>query len=226
MHNFASWLPAAVTQMSQRVDSLFYIMLGIIAFFFVLVEALLITFLIRYRRTRKNRTGKNIHGNNAFEMIWTLIPTVILIFMGVISVKYVYAEQTPPAMPSANTIQVVGHEWQWEFKYSNKLDISGSDDTFEVPAGQPVLFEITSADVIHGFYIPAVRIQQDALPGRRTEFWINADPKYIGQSFPVPCDQYCGVGHSKMHATMKVVSPAEYQQWLATQLQKQTQANG
>lgn len=220
MHNFASWLPAAVTHMSQQVDSLFYIVLGVCAFFFVVVEFLLVLFIVRYRRTRKNRTGKAIHGNNSLEIMWTLIPTVILVFIGAISVRSVYAEQNPPAGASANTIHVTGHMWQWEFKYNNGVDISGQGDTFEVPAGEPVLFDITSADVIHGFYIPSVRIQQDAMPGRQTQFWVNVDAKYIGQSFPVPCDQFCGVDHSKMHATMKVVSPAEYQQWLA-QMSKQ-----
>lgn len=216
MHNVASWLPAALTQMAQRVDSLFYIMLGVVAFFFVLVEVLLITFLIRYRRTKRNRTGKNVHGNNVFEIIWTLVPTVILVFMGVISVKYVYAEQTPPANPIV--IKVTGHMWSWEFKYPNGLDVTND---LRVPAGQPVLFDITSADVIHGFYIPAVRVQQDALPGRQTQFWMEADSSDIGKQYPVPCDQFCGVGHSKMHATLTVMSPSDWQQWEATQLKQQ-----
>lgn len=216
LHNVASWLPAALTQMAQRVDSLFYIMLGVVAAFFVIVEVLLITFLIRYRRTKRNRTGKNVHGNNAFEIIWTLVPTVILVFMGVISVKYVYAEQTPPA--GAMVIKVTGHEWSWEFQYPNGLDLRND---LRIPAGQPVLFDITSGDVIHGFYIPSVRVQQDALPGRQTQYWVEADPKYVNQSFPVPCDQYCGVGHSKMLATLTVMSPSDFQQWETTQLQKQ-----
>ncbi|MDQ0190303.1 cytochrome c oxidase subunit II [Alicyclobacillus cycloheptanicus] len=221
MPNVASWLPPALTQMAQRVDSLFYIVLGIVAAFFVIVEVLLITFLIRYRRTRKNRTGKGVHGNNLFEIIWTLVPTVILVFMGVISVKYVYAQQTPPPHPVV--IKVTGHMWYWEFQYPNGLD---TRNVLDVPAGQPVLFDITSADVIHGFYIPAVRVQQDALPGRQTQFWMQADTKDIGQSFPVPCDQFCGVDHSKMHATMTVLSPSDFQQWEASQLQKQKASSG
>ncbi|WDL98272.1 cytochrome c oxidase subunit II [Alicyclobacillus sp. ALC3] len=221
MHNIASWLPTAITHMSQRVDRLFYIVLGICALLFVVVEVLLVLFIVRYRRTDKNRTGKAVHGNNLLELMWTVAPTVILVVIGVISLRSVYAEQNPPVTASANTIHVTGHMWQWEFKYSNGVDVSSWDDTFEVPAGQPVVFDITSADVIHGFYIPSVRIQQDALPGRQTRFWVNLDPTYIGKSFPVPCDQFCGLFHSKMRATMKVVSPAEYRQWLAQQLCRQ-----
>ncbi|MBX5435977.1 MAG: cytochrome c oxidase subunit II [Alicyclobacillaceae bacterium] len=211
-----SWLPIELTPMAHDVDTLFYIMLGIVTFFFVLVEVLLITFLIRYRRTRTNRVGANVHGSNLLETIWTAVPAIILVFMGAFSIHYVYALQVPPAQKYV--IQVTGHEWYWEFKYPNGVDVQ---TTFEVPAGQNVLFDITSADVIHGFYIPAVRVQQDALPGRRTQFWMNASTDSIGQTFPVPCDQFCGPGHPAMVAYMKVVSEDEFNRWLNAQLQKQ-----
>ena len=212
----ATWLPTELTQMSHRVDSLFYVILGVVTFFFVLVEILLVTFLIKYRRTKKNQVGANIHGNTKLEVIWTLVPAVILVFMGVMSVKYVYAEQTPP--PKPYVIDVTGHEWWWEFKYPNGVD---THNDLRVPAGTPVLFRITSGDVIHGFYIPAVRIQQDALPGRLTEFYMTAETKYIGQTFPVPCDQFCGAGHPDMIAHMTVMSEPNFNNWLSTQLKKQ-----
>ena len=216
----SSWLPVELTQMAHKVDGLFYVVLGVVTFFFVLVEILLITFLVRYRRTKTNQVGANIHGNNFLEIIWTLIPAAILLFMGAYSVKFVYDLQTPPSAPIP--IKVIGHEWSWEFQYPNGLK---TKNDLRVPAGQNVLFEITSADVIHGFYIPAVRIQQDALPGRQTEFWINAEPSKVGQVFNVPCDQFCGIGHSTMHASMTVMTPADFQKWEQTELQKQQSSN-
>jgi cytochrome c oxidase subunit II len=217
----ASWLPTELTPMSHSLDVLFDVALGVVTFFFVLVEVLLVTFLIRYRRTKTNQTGVNVHGNNKLEVIWTLIPAAILVCMGVYCVKVVYALQTPPAKPEV--IKVTGHMWFWEFQYPNGLT---TKNDLRVPAGENVLFEIHSADVIHGFYIPAVRIQQDALPGRQTEFWMNADTDKVGQVFDVPCDQFCGSGHPIMDAKMTVMSPADYEHWEQTQLQKQKQNSG
>lgn len=214
----ASWLPAPLTQMAHNVDGLFYFVLGVVAFFFVLVEVLLITFLIRYRRTKSNQVGSAVHGNNKLEVIWTLIPALILVIIGITSVHDVYAAQTPPPASKTIVIQVTGHEWYWEFKYPNGVD---THNDLRVPAGENVRFDITSADVIHGFYIPAVRMQQDALPGRKTQFWIDVQAKYTGQTFPVPCDQFCGAGHPTMDATMKVMSPTDFNTWLATQKQSQ-----
>lgn len=216
----SSWLPTALTSMAQSVDSLFYIMLGVVTFFFVVVEVLLVTFLIRYRRTKKNQVGANVHGNNLFEAIWTLIPAVILVLLGAYSVNYVYKLQTPPR--SDVVIEVVGHEWFWEFKYPNGLDVHND---LRVPAGENVLFDIHSEDVIHGFYIPAARVQQDALPGRQTQFWIQPETKDVGKVFDVPCDQFCGTGHPIMVAHMTVMSPDDYNNWLQTELQKQQAAN-
>ncbi|MCL6593389.1 MAG: cytochrome c oxidase subunit II [Alicyclobacillus sp.] len=214
----SSWLPTALTSMAHSVDSLFYIMLGVVTFFFVLVEVLLITFLIRYRRTKRNQVGVDVHGNNLLETVWTLIPAAILVFMGAYSVRYVYELQTPPANPVV--IDVIGHEWFWEFKYPNGVDVKND---LRVPAGQNVLFNIHSADVIHGFYIPEVRIQQDALNDRITQFWMNANPADVGKTFDVPCDQFCGTGHPIMVAKMTVMSADDFNQWLQTQLQQQQQ---
>lgn len=219
MHN-SSWLPAQLTLNSQHVDHLFYVMLGVVTFFFVAVEVLLVTFLIRYRRTKRNQVGANVHGNNLLEVVWTLIPALILVVLGAYSVKFVYDLQTPPSRDV--TIQVVGHEWFWEFKYPNGLDVHND---LRIPAGENVLFDIHSADVVHGFYIPVSREQQDALPGRQTQFWVNAETKDVGQTFTVPCDQFCGTGHPTMVAHLTVMSPQDYDNWLQTELQKQNAAN-
>jgi len=212
----STWLPTELTPMSHNVDVLFYIILGVVTFFFVVVEVLLVYFLIHYRRTKKNQVGVNVHGNSKLEVVWTLIPALILVVMGVMSVKYVYAEQTPPA--NAYVIQVIGHEWRWEFKYPNGVD---TFNDLRIPAGQTVLFKITSADVVHGFYIPAVRIQQDALPGRITQFHMTAYQSDIGQVFKVPCDQFCGVGHPNMMANMTIMSESGFNTWLGDTLKTQ-----
>lgn len=212
----ATWLPAQLTHFAHNVDGLFYGVLAVVTFFFVLVEVLLVVFLIRYRRTKRNMVGANVHGNNKMEIIWTLIPALILVAIGVFSVKYVYAAQVAPASPVV--IKVIGHEWKWEFQYPNGVDTTND---LRVPAGKAVLFDITSSDVIHGFYIPVARMQQDALPGRQTQFSVDIENNYIGQTFTVPCDQFCGPGHPGMIAKMTVMSQSDFQNWLATTKQQQ-----
>ncbi|MBX6353263.1 MAG: cytochrome c oxidase subunit II [Thermoflavifilum sp.] len=210
-----TWLPPALTQMAREADTLFYVMLAVVTVFFVIVEVLLVTFLIRYRRSRQRQVGVAVHGNNKLEVVWTLIPAVILVLMGAFGVKYVYAVQNPPA--NSYVVHVTGHEWFWEVEYPNGVKVQND---FAIPAGVPVLFDITSQDVIHGFYIPAVRLQQDAVPGHLTQFYVTADPKDIGQTLPVPCDQFCGQGHPTMVGSMKVLSQADFDAWLQQQKEK------
>ncbi|MCL6452353.1 MAG: cytochrome c oxidase subunit II [Alicyclobacillus sp.] len=216
-----SWLPVQLTQMAHNVDGLFYFVLAVVTFFFVLVEVLLITFLVRYRRTKRNQVGANVHGNNKLEFVWTLVPALILVIMGVASVHDVYAAQTQPAKPVV--IQVIGHEWYWEFKYPNGVD---THNDLRIPAGEDVRFDITSQDVIHGFYLAPMRMQQDALPGRETQFWVDVEPKYVGQTFLVPCDQFCGPGHPTMVGHMTIMSESDFNQWLATEKQQQSKSSG
>ncbi len=204
----ASWLPTELTQVAHNTDNLFYILLGVCAVFFLLVEALLITFLIRYRRTKANRVGVNVHGNMKLEVVWTLVPALILVVLGAFSIKYVYADQIVPANPLV--IQVTGHEWYWQFTYPNGAT---TKNDLRIPAGRTVEFEITSSDVIHGFYIPDLRMQQDAMPGRETYFWADVKPSQVGTKFLIPCDQFCGVGHPHMIANGQVMTMADFLTW-------------
>jgi cytochrome c oxidase subunit 2 len=212
------WLPTPLTDSANKTDTLFYVITWITGFFFVLVEFLLVYFLIRYRRRRAEQRGVAVHGNTKLEIIWTLIPALILVIIGISSTKLVYALQTPPA--DVEEIDVVGHKWYWEFKYPNGVDTVGE---LHIPAGKNVLFRITSADVIHSFYIPEFRIKQDAVPGRLTEFTVNVPDKDKG-TYKIYCAEYCGTSHSQMLANMSVVNEDSYQSWLADQKQKQAEA--
>lgn len=200
------WLPASVTQLGNQIDGLFYLILWITGIAFIVVEAMLVLFLLRYRRRRKDAYGSPIHGNTPLEIIWTIVPAIIFLWLGVVSVKLVYAVQTPPANPVV--IDVIGHQWYWEFKYPGGLDKTGQ---VYVPEGRNVEFEITGADVIHGFYVPALRLQQDALPGRLTMVWMNASKT---GTFEIECNQYCGVQHSSMLAPLHVIPYAQWSAWL------------
>jgi len=210
------WLHPAITHLAGRVDDLFYEILVITGIMFILVETLLVVFVIRYRRRSPDAYGQAIHGNTPLEIIWTLVPAIIFVWIGVNSVQLVYAIQTPPA----NTIhvEVIGHQWYWQFKYPNGVDISSNTGQIpHFPEDENVLFQITSVDVIHGFFVPRLRLQQDAVPGHLTQIWMNANQ--LGQ-FMIRCDQYCGVAHGEMFVPMEIDTPTAYQVWLNQQVNK------
>jgi len=210
------WMHPAITQLATSIDGLFYKILWITGISFVIVEALLVVFMVRYRRRSEDAYGTPIHGNTLLEIIWTLVPAIIFVWVGLASVPLVYAIQTPPA--NSIKVQVIGHQWYWEFKYPNGVDVSSSTGAIpHFPEGEPVLFEITSVDVIHGFYVPRLRLQQDAIPGRLTQVWMNADK--LGQ-FMIRCDQLCGVQHGSMYVPMQVDTPTAYNVWLTQQANK------
>lgn len=210
------WLHPAISLLAQRIDGLFNQILVITAIAFVVVEFLLVFFMIKYRRRHADAYGAPIHGNTPLEIIWTLVPAIILVWVGVSSVNLVYAIQTPPANPIK--IQVIGHQWYWEFKYPNGVDIRSDTGAMpHFPEGENVLFQITSVDVIHGFFIPRLRLQQDAVPGHLTQIWMKADQ--LG-SFMIRCDQYCGVAHGEMYVPMVIQTPTAYNVWLNSQAAK------
>lgn len=200
------WLPDAITELARGVDGLFWTISIIAAIVFILVEVLLVAFVIRYRRKSADKQGLAVHGNTKLEFIWTVVPALILVGIGIYSTQMVYAIQKPPA--EVYEIQVVGHKWYWEFKYPN-----GASTTNElvVPQGKNVLFKITSADVVHSFWVPNFRIKQDAVPGRETRVWVNADQ---AGDYKVLCAEYCGTKHAFMVSDLQVIDPAKFDVWL------------
>ncbi|HEU4964739.1 MAG TPA: cytochrome c oxidase subunit II [Bacilli bacterium] len=216
-------MPDALTSTAHTVDSLFNIILIITAIVFVLVESLLVIFLIRYKRKNPDKQGRNIHGNNTAEVIWTLIPAIILVLIGIYSASIVYDVQTPP--DDVYTIKVYGKKWQWDFQYENGAKTYGE---LRIPEGKNVMFKIYSEDVIHSFWVPQFRMKQDAVPGRETTYWINASdiPRADGKyEKAIKCAEYCGNAHSKMYADLVIMPSDQFDTWVAEELtRKKTDA--
>jgi cytochrome c oxidase subunit II len=209
-------LPEALTSTAKEIDGLFSMIFWITLVVFVLVEALLVIFLIRYKRKHPDKHGKNIHGNNKAEVIWTLVPAIILVFIGIYSSGMVYSIQQPPA--KVYEVKVIGQKWSWEFEYENGAKTYGD---LKIPAGRDVLFKITSKDVIHSFWIPEFRMKQDAVPGRETTFTVLADDldklavKDGVYKQRIICAEYCGDNHSKMLADLTIMNGNEFDKWVA-----------
>jgi cytochrome c oxidase subunit II len=156
--------------------------------------------------------GPPIHGNTRLEVIWTAIPAMIL--LGLVSYSFVvlHNNEKKPAGPEM-VVEVTGQQFAWSYQYPASVTGGAPLKTTQlyVPENESIFFKIRSVDVIHAFWIPAFRLQIDAVPGITTSY--RATPDRLG-SYPVVCNLLCGVGHGLMRSTIHVVTPESFQTWL------------
>ncbi|MCS6893655.1 MAG: cytochrome c oxidase subunit II, partial [Deltaproteobacteria bacterium] len=168
-------------------------------------------FAFRYRSKTNTEITPRIYGNHMLEIIWTVIPTVVVVVIGWGGI--VLRERMFEVKDNFLPIYVTAWKWAWEFKYSSGKKTSGKNAELVVPVNQPVKLIITSKDVIHSLFIPAVRIKQDAVPGQLKYMTFTATK--TGE-YPIFCTEYCGTEHSMMLAKLKVVSEEEFKSWVNT----------
>jgi cytochrome c oxidase subunit 2 len=200
------WLPQSASKVAPQIDSLFNFVLFINVFFVALITVLLVYFVIRYR----HRPGHTDHTPNAghstaLELTWTIIPLIIVLIIYLLGFHGYMHEAIPP--DSAYEITCTGHMWNWTFTYPN----GHVDKDLHVPRGVPVKITLQSEDVIHGFFIPALRVKKDDVPGRWNDLWFTA---IDDGAYDIFCSQYCGTGHSTMRATCYVSEQKDFDQWL------------
>ena len=209
------------------IDHMVLIIIGIITAF---VCALLLWVILRYNR-RVNQTPARFTHNSPLEVAWTILPIFILIFIGSFTVPALFRQQI---MPQADvTIKITGYQWYWGYEYPDhgvefssyllqpdELEAHGYDQSFNllavdepmvVPVGRNVVIQVTGADVIHSWTIPAFSVKQDAVPGRLAQAWFNVEEPgiYFGQ-----CSELCGQGHAYMPIEIRAVSEEDYIAWL------------
>lgn len=189
----------------QGVDLTFIIILGISVFFLVGITALMIYFVIRYRRS-KNPKASQIEGNNKLEIIWTVIPTILVLIMFYYGwVGYRPMRQVPP---DAIPVKAYAQMWSWMFEYEN----GKRSAELVVPLDKAVKLDLISRDVLHSLYIPAFRIKEDVVPGRNNYMWFIAQQE---GEYDLFCAEYCGERHSYMITKVRVIPEADYILWLA-----------
>ncbi len=185
-------------------DQTFYWALGV----FILVEGALLYSIFRFRGRPDDPEPSQIHGNTTIEIIWTLIPALILAAIAVPTVKGIFeTNQTPPG---AMKIEVTGHQWWWEFRYP-EAGVTTANEMY-IPAGKTVELVINSGDVVHSFWPPRFAGKRDVFPGRETRLWWKADSTGL---YPGQCAEYCGIQHARMAFHVRSVTPEEFDTWLA-----------
>lgn len=223
-------LPANLSAQGGAIDTLYYVILVLTGVAFVLVEAGILWFLWRYRRGRGEGALYH-HGSNRMEIFWTTVPAIVFVVLAFYSGR-VWAElKGPGGVPDdAMVLTAEASQFEWNFTYPGSDGELGTDDDFtvrnhlHVPADRPVRVRLSSEDVIHSFFIPALRVKQDVVPGMETSVWFEArEPA----SLELACAELCGLGHYRMRAQVTVYDPAEYREWTDERsLQARSEATG
>jgi cytochrome c oxidase subunit 2 len=215
--------PRAVTEEGAQIRDLYTIVFLIAVAIFVLVEGLIIWSVIRYRRKPGDDTlPPQTHGNNLAELVWTIVPTIIVVFLFVVSWQTLNVVDTAAANPDTR-IRAVAGQFQWQFDYlaedgqtilyTENL-ATGEDGGMAVPAGRTVQLTLTSQDVIHAFYVPQFLFKRDVVPGRVTQFDFTVNASDAGQTFRGQCAELCGAGHRIMLFDVHALAPADFDAWL------------
>ncbi len=203
-----------------------YMLLPIITAITVFVLFLVIYACIRFRAT-KNKIASQTSHNTTIEIIWTLVPCLILIIMAVPSFKVLYSQDKVP--PADVTVKAIGYQWYWGYEYpdeniifdsymiedkdlkANQPRLLSVDNEVVVPVNKNIKVLITANDVLHAWALPSFGVKRDAVPGRINETWFRADRTgtFYGQ-----CSELCGIKHAFMPITVRVVTDEEYKKWL------------
>jgi cytochrome c oxidase subunit 2 len=191
------------TNLSASVDNVFLFIVAISVILLVGVTATMVWFAVRYNRKRHPR-AESIEGNLTLEIVWTVIPTVLVLAIFWAGWKgFVYMRTVPD---DAMLVQVTARMWSWSFQYEN----GRTDGELRVPVDRPVKLVITSADMLHSLFIPAFRVKEDCVPGQETYLWFK--PEQVG-TYDLFCSEYCGTGHSSMITKVHVLSHEDFERW-------------
>jgi len=197
--------PVQASTFAEKVDRLYWFLVGMSGFFAGLIVILIVVFAVIYRR-RPGRRAKASNQSLGLELIWTAIPLMLVTVIFVWGAGLYLDQAIPPQ--GAEEIYVVGKQWMWKAQHSNgRREIN----ELHVPVGRAVKVTLASQDVIHSFFIPAFRIKQDAVPGQYRTMWFQ--PTKPGE-YHLFCAEYCGTDHSKMIGRVVVMQDLAYQAWL------------
>jgi cytochrome c oxidase subunit II len=176
---------------------------------FILVEGVLIYAIFRFRGKPDDPEPQQTHGNTTVEIIWTVIPALILAAIAVPTVRAIFQTNATPKRDALN-IEVVGHQWWWEFRYP-EYNLTTANE-IHVPVGRTVSLRMGSADVIHSFWAPQFAGKRDVFANRQTRLWFKAEA--LGE-YPGQCAEFCGIQHARMGYRIKSQKPEEFQAWVA-----------
>ncbi|MFZ0216677.1 MAG: cytochrome c oxidase subunit II [Candidatus Dormiibacterota bacterium] len=221
-------VPSGVSPNGQD-EHFLYLLISIPAIVvFVGVEALLVTIIIKWRRSKlpADYRPPQWHGHTTLEITWTVIPFLILLFVGGASFHYMQLDLVKPAASQSSiAVHIIAHQYGWDYHYTNGVVVSSNgltaaQDPLVVPEGQLVRIQLDSEDVIHSFWVPDITGKTDAVPGYSNYTWMKIDQ--LGE-WRGECAELCGTGHATMQIRVKSVPTSDFQVWLQQQKKQQSQ---
>lgn len=207
------WFGPLIAEESGKIDTVYRWLLAASIPFFVIIVGVIAFVVLEFRADPdegNERDGEPFHGSTKIEIVWTVIPTIIVVALGIYA--WIVLDQVEAKQPNELKINVVGQQFAWNYEYPT-LGVKTSGDLV-VPKDRALYFEMTSVDVIHSFYVPNARLKRDTADGFTTR--LRFTPDKLG-SYPIVCAELCGIGHTTMRSTLRVVTPAEFKAWIARQ---------
>ena len=202
------------SDVGREIDFLWDRLLLLGTIVFILVEAVLIYVVFRYRHRENQPAPPQTHGSTKLEITWTLLPAIILVFIAVPTVRTIFITQAQAAPGSLN-IDVTGHQWWWEFRYA-EYGVTTANEIY-IPAGRTVNFRLRSADVIHSFWTPQLGGKRDVITNRTNYFWYTPDSSTASTVWNGFCVEYCGASHANMRFRVFTVTQQQFESWVAGQ---------
>lgn len=199
------WMPVAASESAKAVDATFNFIMWINYVFTALILVLMVWFIVKYKRRPGVVADQSITHNTPIEIIWSVIPTIlvaVIFWQGYVTFLDL---KTPPTDPLR--IRVKAKMWGWTFTYPDGTTIA---QEVAVPIGRPVEFQMSSDDTLHSMHLPAFRQKVDVLPDRYTMIWFPAEK---AGDYRIYCSEYCGLDHSNMYARLQILPDAEFAEW-------------
>ena len=212
------WLPESASTIAPEIDGIFRIVLAITGAVFCLVQGTLVWFLIRYRR-RPGIAAGYTHGNVVVEVVWTLIPALILVWLAFRSQRVWAMVHRLPASPDLE-VEITAEQFAWNIRYAgadgalNTPDDPTTINQLHLQLQRTALIHIKSKDVIHSFFVPQFRMKRDAVPGMTSRIWVT--PTKAG-NYEIACAELCGLGHYRMRGFLTIEPPGAFDAWIASQ---------
>ena len=213
------WLPEDASRERGRIDFVFWFTIGICIMIFAIVVAVLLYSILNFRAAPDDDSdGPPIHGHTGLEIVWTLIPTILVTAIGIVSA--IVLGRNDAQGSDVFRVNVVAQQFAWSFSYPEAHNLTSG--VLRLPVNRSIELSFTALDVIHSFWVPQFGQKQDTVPGLRTQLHIT--PTKLG-TFPVICTELCGLGHATMRTTAIVMSTAAFNKWLKGQTQATTSPN-
>ena len=213
---YGIWLPKDVSVHGASIDSLFYFILVLTGVVFVVTEVLLFWFMWKYDAAKSDKPATYIQGSHTLEVVWTIIPAATLLFIAIYQMNaWADVKMRRPRM--SPTVEVIARQFEWRLRYPGRDGQLGTSDDLHLvndlhlPTDEDVLVQLKSMDVLHSFFLPHVRIKQDAVPGMKIPVWFKATEP---GEFDIVCAELCGWGHYKMKGRVTYEPRAAFDAWL------------